>query len=382
MKIDHISESEREISAINGGLNSPENSQRNFNPNIFSIDVRQERPLNPQFLQNQGGFLQQTKTPNRTPQPKKPDRRLQTFSPLPDLEMPFFYFNSNSNSNEVHLPQIMNVSRIEQERPSQYYKQAMNQLIIPLERPKQFTPEQTLQHNILARIPHLSNSYARNVSKRNKRIAFFKATTENINFQDKIISPSCERTGEKMHFDLKKMNSFKKGQTILMRKNNADRQTALLDSVQKITNPKSKIKKFQTKTGRAPLKITPIKQLEVFCYCRKSNCKKEYCNCFKAKVPCNPKCGCYECSNNVLYYEGADRNEPISFPPGSRFNEEDKRYSTGQEIENERNCAVVGAFLKRGCNCRKSYCQKKYCDCFSQGRKCSSICHCNSCNNR
>ncbi len=33
------------------------------------------------------------------------------------------------------------------------------------------------------------------------------------------------------------------------------------------------------------------------------------------------------------------------------------------------------------CNCRKSGCLKKYCDCFSSGRACGLGCKCDGCKN-
>lgn len=36
---------------------------------------------------------------------------------------------------------------------------------------------------------------------------------------------------------------------------------------------------------------------------------------------------------------------------------------------------------KEGCNCSKSYCVKKYCECYSNGKKCTEKCKCISCKN-
>ena len=36
---------------------------------------------------------------------------------------------------------------------------------------------------------------------------------------------------------------------------------------------------------------------------------------------------------------------------------------------------------KRGCNCKKTLCRKKYCECFNAGVLCSYLCKCEGCQN-
>ena len=40
-----------------------------------------------------------------------------------------------------------------------------------------------------------------------------------------------------------------------------------------------------------------------------------------------------------------------------------------------------GEVSRKGCNCKKSNCLKKYCECFRQGRACCELCYCLDCSN-
>ena len=38
--------------------------------------------------------------------------------------------------------------------------------------------------------------------------------------------------------------------------------------------------------------------------------------------------------------------------------------------------------VRKGCNCKKSNCKKKYCECFSANLTCTDICKCEHCFNK
>jgi hypothetical protein len=37
--------------------------------------------------------------------------------------------------------------------------------------------------------------------------------------------------------------------------------------------------------------------------------------------------------------------------------------------------------VKKRCHCKKTQCQKKYCECFNMGVKCNELCRCEGCEN-
>ena len=112
---------------------------------------------------------------------------------------------------------------------------------------------------------------------------------------------------------------------------------------------------------------------EISCKCPKSKCLLMYCECFSKDLLCNEKCSCYQCRNNPDFDDKRQkaRRAVLEKDPDA-FRNKKMLERVGEEAE---------LALKKGCNCKKTNCVKKYCECYFTGVKCSYLCGCENCMN-
>lgn len=112
---------------------------------------------------------------------------------------------------------------------------------------------------------------------------------------------------------------------------------------------------------------------KITCNCKNSGCVKLYCECYRENGFCGSGCGCQDCKNIST---NPDRARPSITARKSigtfafKFNRSE--LLRGREGFN---------MITKGCNCRKSQCLKKYCDCFNYGAFCKPDCCCVNCLN-
>ncbi|GKV42083.1 hypothetical protein SLEP1_g49528 [Rubroshorea leprosula] len=136
------------------------------------------------------------------------------------------------------------------------------------------------------------------------------------------------------------------------------------------------------------------------CNCKRTKCLKLYCACFAVGIFCEGNCACKWCMNRPEYEDTVlgsrqqvESRNPLAFAPKIISSVQNislssfvflawKLYhciSTPQEDGNK--MKQSSGRHKEGCNCKKSMCQKKYCECYQAKVGCSSACRCDGCKN-
>ncbi|KAK4277150.1 hypothetical protein QN277_015192 [Acacia crassicarpa] len=142
------------------------------------------------------------------------------------------------------------------------------------------------------------------------------------------------------------------------------------------TSPKKKKKKTSNPTDDDGCKR---------CNCKKSKCLKLYCDCFAAGLFCAESCACQDCFNRPEHgnlvletRQQIETRNPLAFGPKIVQHVTD---FPSNNMDDTNITTPSSARHKRGCNCKKSMCLKKYCECYQANVGCSSGCRCEGCKN-
>ena len=112
--------------------------------------------------------------------------------------------------------------------------------------------------------------------------------------------------------------------------------------------------------SHVPTAANSNKKRKIGCTCKKTYCLKMYCECFSQGKLCGDDCACHNCKN-IQGFEEVIQNAKQGVKEGG-----------------SRNCKLS----EKRCNCKKSHCLKRYCECYNAGISCSEACKCEGCENK
>lgn len=198
---------------------------------------------------------------------------------------------------------------------------------------------------------------------------------EDINVFHELPKDILENIASSIDFNQQiKINSIKKFDDSIVDSDSCQREHSFpknlftninLGKIDKLKRTNTEVK--EKRINLIPLKVEskPENPVKIKCNCKKSQCLKLYCECFQTGVAC-VDCNCENCSNVV---GNAKREETI-------VQIKSKNNNAFKQVPEKTKSALLG------CNCSKSFCVKKYCECFNKGASCSDSCRCLQCKNQ
>ena len=118
---------------------------------------------------------------------------------------------------------------------------------------------------------------------------------------------------------------------------------------------------------------------KITCTCSRIKCTKKYCACFAAGKFCQG-CNCKDCCNTMENNNNDNKSINIlnnNINSINIINDNNTKEDFAQRrILPEKKMQIIE------CNCTKSKCLKKYCECFKNGFGCGSLCRCIGCANK
>ncbi|OMJ77328.1 hypothetical protein SteCoe_23117 [Stentor coeruleus] len=109
------------------------------------------------------------------------------------------------------------------------------------------------------------------------------------------------------------------------------------------------------------------------CNCKYSKCLKLYCQCFSSKDYCK-NCDCNNC-HNIPEYEAIRKSKIKSITKRDSSAFRRKMPKDQRKFKNNQKSLI------KGCNCKRTKCIQKYCECYNAGIACTETCNCLKCKN-
>ena len=203
-----------------------------------------------------------------------------------------------------------------------------------------------------------------------------------IRLQENIQTTDNVSSDQKLVFELKKLNYFCNARVNKRRLEIDIHQY----TVPELESPKAKTTtKRAKKASKKTARITggeKRRRKNIHCNCKNTKCIKLYCECFRNQLFCGNQCKCICCNNNAQHMPERShsmseiiKKNPLAFAGLSEKVVPLNRKTLGDIAQ------ALTAPGNQGCNCKKSKCLKKYCECYSNGLGCSPSCKCVDCSN-